>query len=59
MSIYQYKPNGPRPKGFEGLPYGLRVRLIGKPDSSGMVRVKNLQNKILGLVPMSDLEVLR
>lgn len=58
MKIYQYTPRASRPPGFEGLPYGLRVRVIGRPDSSGWVRVKDLQGRILGLVPLSDLGAL-
>ena len=58
MKLYQYTPRGARPQGFEGLPYGLRVRVIGRPDQSGRVRVKDLQGRILGLVPLSDLGAL-
>lgn len=58
VKIYQYTPRSSRPPGFEGLPYGLRVRVIGRPDQSGRVRVKDLQGRILGLVPLADLGAL-
>lgn len=60
MKIYQLKPmSHERPPGFEGLPYGFRVRVVGHPDPSGRVRVRDLSGRLLGLVSLRDLEALR
>lgn len=59
MRTYQLKPMTPhRPPGFEGLPYGFRVKIIGRPDTSGRVRVRDLSGRVLGLVSLRDLEIL-
>lgn len=51
--IYQFKPQAHH---SFGLPYGLRVRTIGKPDPLGRIRCRDLSGRLLGLLPFNALE---
>ncbi len=51
--IYQYKP---LTHNALALPYGLRVRTIGKPNAFGQIRCRDLSGRLLGFLPFNALE---
>lgn len=55
--LYQYKPTThDRAPHLHGLPYGLRLRTIGRPNAQGLIRCRDLSGRLLGLIPFNQLE---
>ena len=60
--IYLFKPTEAdrAAEHLQGLPYGLRLRIVTKPNhESGKAYAKTLDGRLIGLVSWASLEVLR